>query len=86
MKILYFATLKDRIGAGEEDIALPEGVATVGDLVAWLTARGPGYAQAFANMAVVRAAVNQQYATPTHPVAERDEVAFFPPVTGGASS
>ena len=62
---------------------LPEGVATVGDLVTWLRGRSPAHAAAFAAESRVRCAVNQEFAAPDAPVAAGDEVAFFPPVTGG---
>lgn len=83
MKLLYFAWVRERIGEASEDIARPDGVATVGDLVAWLSARGDGYAEAFEKSSMVRAAVNQEHVDMSHPVNEGDEVAFFPPVTGG---
>lgn len=62
---------------------MPADVDSVGALLAWLRGRGPGYAAAFANPRTVRCAVNQEFATPETPVAQGDEVAFFPPVTGG---
>lgn len=83
LRILYFAWLRERIGAAEEAVTVPADVATVGALVAWLRERGPGYAAAFANPRTVRCAVNQVFATPETPVSPGDEVAFFPPVTGG---
>jgi len=83
VKLLYFAWVRERIGAHEEDFALPAGVATVGDLIAHLAARGDGYAHAFADPAQIRAAVNQETAQPGDAVADGDEVAFFPPMTGG---
>lgn len=83
MKILYFAWLRERVGAGEEDVAPPAGVRTVGDLVEWLKGRGPGHAAAFKDAAHVRVAVNQEYVKLDAPVRPGDEVAFFPPVTGG---
>ena len=83
MKLLYFAWLKDRIGVGEEDVSPPAKVTTVGALIDWLIARGDGYAAAFEDRAVVRAAVNQNFAELTAAVGPGDEVAFFPPVTGG---
>ena len=52
-------------------------------LIAWQKSRGGGFSEAFANDRVVRVAVNQEYAQPADPVAAGDEVAFFPPVTGG---
>ena len=83
MKVLYFAWLRQRIGRGDEDLDLPEGVGTVGDLVEWLKNAGPGYAQAFVELNAIRVAVNQEYVPFTHPIANGDEIAFFPPVTGG---
>ncbi len=83
MKILYFAWLRERVGCGEEDVALPEGVATVGQLVTWLRGRSPGHEAAFSQGRLVRCAVNQDFATPDAPVTDHDEIAFFPPVTGG---
>lgn len=83
IRILYFAWLRERAGRGEEQLALPEGVATVGGLVAWLRARDAAGLAAFQNPAVVRAAVNQAFAAPSDAITAGDEVAFFPPVTGG---
>lgn len=71
------------MGRGEEALALPDGVATVGGLVEWLRARDAAGAAAFAHGAVVRAAVNQEFAQPGTAISDGDEVAFFPPVTGG---
>ena len=83
MKLMYFAWLRQKIGRAEEDVELPAEVATVAELVAWLRARGPGYADALANGEVIKVAVNQEYARPGDPVGPDDEVALFPPVTGG---
>ena len=83
MKLLYFAWLKTKIGIAEEEISPPEEVRTVAELIAWLKGRGPAYAEALANDAVVKVAVNQEYARPDQPVRSGDEVALFPPVTGG---
>ena len=82
-RVLYFAWLRERTGHAEEEIVPPEGVGTVGDLIAWLRARDAGHAAAFANPLLVRAAVNQDFADPDTPVSPGDEIAFFPPVTGG---
>ncbi len=81
--MLYFAWLRERAGRAEETIAVPPKVATVGELAAWLAARDPAGAAAFADRALIRAAVNQTFAPPDAPVADGDAVAFFPPVTGG---
>ena len=83
MKLLYFAWLKQKIGVGEDYIALPDDVATIAGLVDWLNTRGPGYGAALAALSAVRFAVNQDFANLDHPLTKEDEVAFFPPVTGG---
>jgi molybdopterin converting factor subunit 1 len=83
LRLLWFAWLRERVGTAEEEVALPPEVRTVGELVSWLRARSPGHAAAFETGAAVRCAVNQDFAGPDTPVAAGDEVAFFPPVTGG---
>lgn len=84
MRVLYFAWVRQKVGVAEEALDdLPADVRTVGALVPFLAARSPGHAAAFANPRQVRAAVNQEFATPDTPVKPGDEVAFFPPVTGG---
>jgi molybdopterin synthase sulfur carrier subunit len=83
MTILYFAWLKEKIGLDEEQLTPPPDVATVGQLVDWLVERGPGYAEAFADRDVVRAAIDQDFAEMDDPIAGAGEIAFFPPVTGG---
>jgi molybdopterin synthase sulfur carrier subunit len=82
LHILYFAWLRERVGMGEERLALPEGVTTVGALVAFLRQRSERHAAAL-GMPSVRCAVNQEFAGPEHELRPGDEVAFFPPVTGG---
>ena len=83
MKLLYFAWVRQRIGTAEEEVSPPEEVRDVASLVAWLATRSAGHAAAFADPRQVRAAVNQDFAPPDAAVAPGDEVAFFPPVTGG---
>ena len=83
MKILYFAWVRQKVGIAEEDIAPPPEIRDVAGLIAFLAARSPGHAAAFADPRQLRAAVNQDFAAPDAPVAPGDEVAFFPPVTGG---
>jgi molybdopterin synthase sulfur carrier subunit len=83
IKVLYFAWLRARTGTGEETVRPPESVATVADLIDWLKARSPGHAEALADLKAVRCAVNQEFADPSAPVKPGDEIAFFPPVTGG---
>ena len=83
MKILYFAWIRAKVGIAQEDVAPPAGVNTVGGLLDWLAARGPNYAEALKTRAVVKTAVNQEYVDADHPIKLGDEVALFPPVTGG---
>jgi molybdopterin synthase sulfur carrier subunit len=83
LTILYFAWLRERTGTSLECVTPPAGVGTVGELIAWLSQRSPGHASAFANRRTVRCAVNQDFADPATPIGPGDEVAFFPPVTGG---
>jgi molybdopterin synthase sulfur carrier subunit len=83
MTILYFAWLRERTKTGEETVPLPPGVSDVTGLIEWLKARGPNYAEAFREMTAVRVAVNQEHVPVTAPLKDADEVAFFPPVTGG---
>lgn len=83
MKLLYFAWVRQRVGTGAESVEPPPEVTSVASLVDWLRTRGPGYAEAFKDMRAVRCAVNQDYVEGDHPVAAGDEIAFFPPVTGG---
>jgi molybdopterin synthase sulfur carrier subunit len=83
MKLLYFAWLRAKIGIAEERVEPPAEVATVAALLDWLKTRGPGFAEALKDRKVVRVAVNQQYVGWDHELRPADEVALFPPVTGG---
>ncbi|MGH7089185.1 MAG: molybdopterin converting factor subunit 1 [Stellaceae bacterium] len=83
MRLLYFAWLRTRIGLAEETVEPPASVRTVTGLVDWLAARGPRFAEALKNRKLVRVAVNKEYVGWDHAVAPSDEVALFPPVTGG---
>ena len=83
MKILYFAWVRQRVGRAEETVSLPPEVTTVGRLIDWLKSRDEAYANAFADLRIIRAAVNQEIAPLDAPLSGAREVAFFPPVTGG---
>ncbi len=83
MKVLYFAWLRDKAGLSEREVSPPPEVATVGALMDWLAAGDAGQADAFADRAAVRCAVNREFAEFDAPIAPGDEIAFFPPVTGG---
>lgn len=82
IKILYFAALRDALGCAEESMLLPAGVATIGELRTYLAGRGDSW-NALQTGHNIRAARNQRMAQPGEAVQPGDEIAFFPPVTGG---
>lgn len=79
----YFAWVRERIGLAEEKATLPDSVATAGDAIKWLKARGEGYAAAFEREDIIRIAIDQTHAKPSASLRGAREIAFFPPVTGG---
>ena len=79
MKLVYFAWIR----VPEEDVALPEGVTTVGALLDWLKERGEQYEYALAEPSVIRVAVDHVHVAGDASLAEAREVALFPPMTGG---
>ncbi len=81
--LLYFASLRESVGVSREQLELPSGNATVSALVDRLRDRDARWTEAFAPGRQWRVAVNQQMATPATPIRPGDEIAFFPPVTGG---
>lgn len=83
LTIRYFAWVREKVGRAEEVVEVPADIATVGDLVTWLAARGPEYAAAFTRPGVVRAALDHAHVKPAASLQGVREVAFFPPVTGG---
>jgi len=83
VRVLFFASLREQLGRGSEELELPAGVLTVAGLRAHLMARGGAWAAALADARRLRAAVNQDMAAPEAGLRAGDEVAFFPPVTGG---
>ena len=83
VKVLFFAALREQLGTSGEEIELPAGVSTVAGLRAHLKARGGAYEKALADKNLVRMAVNQDLVGQSASIKSGDEVAFFPPVTGG---
>jgi len=83
VNLLYFAWIRQKIGRSEETFDLPDDVGTVRALAKHLRLRGGGYGEAFADLSRLRAAVNQEHVSFDSAVSGNDEVAFFPPVTGG---
>jgi molybdopterin synthase sulfur carrier subunit len=82
-KLVYFAWVRERVGKAEEELAPPESVATVEQLIGWLSKRGEEYAYAFENPKVIRAAIDRRHVKPDTAIAGAREIAFFPPMTGG---
>lgn len=83
MRVRYFAWLRSRLNRAEESIDVPPGVTTLNGLIDHLASLSPGHAAVFADRSVIRAAVNQVFTDLDATFAPGDEVAFFPPVTGG---
>jgi len=83
MHLLYFGWVRAKIGVSGETIEPPDGVGDVGALIGWLSARGGGYGEALEDATAIRVAVNQELADLDQVIAAGDEVALFPPMTGG---
>ncbi len=81
--VLYFARLREALGTSREELALPHAVTDLASLRASLMSRGGAWAVELAHSKPIRVAVNQQMASGATPLRDGDEVAFFPPVTGG---
>ena len=83
MRALYFAWVRERVGKAEEEIAPPETIKTVGDLMNWLSGQGENYAAAFAHSKTMRAALDRTHVKHDALIGAAREIAFFPPMTGG---
>ncbi len=80
---MYFAWLRERLDKTEEDVEIPSSVQTVGELMEWLKTRGEEYEYAFDNPKVIRAAIDKTHVRAEAKIAGANEIAFFPPMTGG---
>ena len=83
MKLLYFAWIRTKLGVSEELIDVPPDIKNVKGLIDWLIKQGDAYKTVFSDLSLLRVAVNQEYVDLDHTITSDDEVAFFPPVTGG---
>jgi molybdopterin synthase sulfur carrier subunit len=83
IKVLYFARIKEAVNYSSEEVDLPREIITVMGLKNWLSLRGDTWAQLFNGKQVVRAAINHELVDDMAVIQAGDEVAFFPPVTGG---
>jgi len=82
IQLRYFASLRESLGIGDEQIELPDGVRDLPGLTRWLQSRSESWATALADTRL-HVAVNQEIVKPDASIADGDEVAWFPPVTGG---
>lgn len=80
---MYFAWLRERLDKTEEEVEIPSSVQTVGELMDWLKTRGEEYEYAFDNPKVIRAAIDKTHVRAEAKIAGANEIAFFPPMTGG---
>lgn len=83
MRVLYFAWLRERLGKSGEELTLPPEVETPRAMVSWLCTMDSTYQKAFADLSLIRCAIDQEFCSLDSKLAGATEVAFFPPVTGG---
>ena len=83
IKVLYFARIKEAVNYSTEELDLPSDILTITALKNWLALRGEVWANLFNGKQVVRAAINHNLVDDLAQIQANDEVAFFPPVTGG---
>jgi len=84
IKLVYFAWLRERFGVGEEQVDLPDTVKTISDLFDWLGTRGEEFADVMEHRDIIQVAVDQQHVQDkSAPIGNANEIAIFPPMTGG---
>jgi len=83
MQLLYFGWVRTKIGSGRETLDPPAEITDVRSLVEWLKQRGDGYQEALQDLETIRVAVNQEMVDLNALVSPSDEIALFPPMTGG---
>lgn len=83
MKLVYFAWVREKIGTAEEEIDLPETLSDVNALFTFLKKRDEKYADAFQNQVIINVAIDHEQVSHDAAIAGAQEIAFFPPMTGG---
>ena len=83
MKILYFSWIKDKIGKTHEDIDIRDNIKTIEDLIAFLKKSNESYEEVFKDISSIKVSINMETANFKDQINNNDEVAFFPPMTGG---
>ncbi|EJF90687.1 molybdopterin converting factor subunit 1 [Bartonella tamiae] len=83
IRLRYFAWIRERIGYDHEDLSVPETVQTVHELLNYLAHLGENYACALSSSETIYIALNQEQVGYDHAIKDNDEIAIFPPMTGG---
>ena len=83
MNLIYFAYIRENIGKSSETIDLPDDVDTVSGLLGYLETKGDNYKKAFSESDLIRVAVNEEYVSLDRKISNSDDIAIFPPMTGG---
>ena len=83
MVIKYFSWIKEHIGKSEERIDLPVNVSTIEELMLYLENLNDKYKLAYKKKDLIKIAINKSYSSIDDKISNNDEIAFFPPVTGG---
>ena len=83
MNILYFSWIKDKLGKTKENIAIDENINSVDELITFLKSKDETYKEVFKDISSIRVSINMETANIDDPISINDEIAFFPPMTGG---
>ena len=83
MNILYFSWIKDKLDKTKENITIDENISSVAELIAFLKSKDETYKEVFKDITSIRVSINMETANLEDPISINDEIAFFPPMTGG---
>ena len=83
MNILYFSWIKDKLGKAKENITVDQNISNVAELITFLESKDETYKEVFKDISAIRVSINMETANIEDPIHANDEIAFFPPMTGG---